>query len=80
MAEEDGSYSVSGLDAAAIGTLAGDAGLHLHELSPQMASLEEAFMELTRDSVEYRGHDTPPRRPPPVTTAVVSTPSTNSRK
>ncbi len=56
VAEEDGSFSVSGLDAAAIGTLAGDAGLHLHELSPQMASLEEAFMELTRDSVDYRGH------------------------
>ena len=55
--EDDGSYSVSGLDAATIGDLAGDAGLHLHELSPQMASLEEAFMELTRDSVEYRGHD-----------------------
>ena len=55
--EGDGSYSVSGMDAAAIGDLAGDAGLHLHELSPQMASLEEAFMELTRDAVEYRGHD-----------------------
>ena len=55
--EGDGSYSVSGMDAAAIGDLAGDAGLHLHELSPQMASLEEAFMELTRESVEYRGHD-----------------------
>ncbi len=55
--ESDGSFSVSGLDAPAIGTIAGEAGLHLHELSPQMASLEEAFMELTRDSVEYRGHD-----------------------
>jgi len=25
----------------------------LHELTPQLASLEEAFMELTADSVEY---------------------------
>jgi hypothetical protein len=27
----------------------------LHELAPQLASLEEAFMELTEDSIEYRG-------------------------
>jgi ABC-2 type transport system ATP-binding protein len=27
----------------------------LHELTPQHASLEEAFMELTRDEVEFRG-------------------------
>ncbi len=27
------------------------------ELTPVQASLEEAFMELTRDSVEYRSHD-----------------------
>lgn len=66
IAEDDGSYSVSGLDAAAIGDLAGDAGLHLHELSPQMASLEEAFMELTRDSVEYRGHDAAPGTEPTI--------------
>ncbi len=77
--EEDGSYSVSGLDAAAIGDLAGDAGLHLHELSPQMASLEEAFMELTRDSVEYRGHDTSSRTDPPASvTAPAATSSTTS--
>ena len=31
----------------------------LHELSPQHASLEEAFFELTEDSVEYRGTNTP---------------------
>lgn len=79
VAEDDGSYSVSGLDAAAIGTIAGDAGLHVHELSPQMASLEEAFMELTRDSVEYRGHDGAhdTDRATAVTTAF---PSTNSGK
>ena len=77
--EEDGSYSVSGLDAAAIGDLAGDAGLHLHELSPQMASLEEAFMELTRDSVEYRGHDSASRTDPPASvTAPAATSSTTS--
>ena len=44
---------VTGLDAAEIGERAAAAGLVLHELSPQEASLEEAFMELTRDAVEY---------------------------
>ncbi len=52
--EPDGALAVTGLDAAAIGDLAGANGIVLHELSPQEASLEEAFMELTHDSVEYR--------------------------
>ena len=56
--EEDGALAVSKLSAEAIGTHAGDAGIRLFELSPQMASLEEAFMELTRDSVEFHGHVT----------------------
>jgi ABC-2 type transport system ATP-binding protein len=45
---------VSGLSAAELGDLAQRHGLRLHELTPQRASLEQAFMELTRDSVEYR--------------------------
>jgi ABC-2 type transport system ATP-binding protein len=53
--EEDGALSVSGLSAQEIGDIAFDRRLGLHELSPQLASLEEAFMELTQDSVEYRG-------------------------
>jgi len=53
--EEDGALSVSGLSAQEIGDIAFDRRLNLHELSPQLASLEEAFMELTQDSVEYRG-------------------------
>jgi ABC-2 type transport system ATP-binding protein len=36
-----------------IGDLAFDNGVRLHELSPLQASLEQAFMELTKDSVEY---------------------------
>jgi len=44
---------VTGLDAAKIGDLAAANGIALHELTPQKASLEEAFMELTGDSVEY---------------------------
>jgi ABC-2 type transport system ATP-binding protein len=53
--EEDGSASVRGLDAPTIGDLASDARVALHELSPQSASLEEAYMELTEDSIEYHG-------------------------
>ena len=45
---------VAGASAPEIGELAARHGLALHELTPQQASLEEAFMELTRDAVEYR--------------------------
>jgi ABC-2 type transport system ATP-binding protein len=45
--------TVTGLDAARIADLTVERGLHVHELSPHRASLEEAFMELTRDAVEY---------------------------
>jgi ABC-2 type transport system ATP-binding protein len=54
--EPDGALAVTGLSAAAIGEISGRAGIFLHELSPQAASLEDAFMELTRDSVEYHAH------------------------
>ena len=45
---------VVGLTTDQIGFTAADHGLTLLELSPQRVSLEEAFMELTRDAVEYR--------------------------
>ncbi|MFD3619494.1 ABC transporter ATP-binding protein [Streptomyces sp. NPDC058676] len=48
-----GVLDVQGLDAPEIGERAAAAGLVLHELFVQEASLEEAFMELTRDAVEY---------------------------
>jgi ABC-2 type transport system ATP-binding protein len=51
--DDDGALHVSGLEAPAIGQAAADTGVVLHELTPQRASLEEAFMELTSDSVEY---------------------------
>ncbi|MEV7869683.1 ATP-binding cassette domain-containing protein [Streptomyces sp. NPDC088124] len=51
--EDDGSYTVTGLPAERIGELAFTHRVRLHELSPQSASLEEAFMELTQESVEY---------------------------
>ncbi len=46
-------FSVTGLGAERIGALAASDGLVLHELTPQQASLEEIFMDLTRDAVEY---------------------------
>jgi ABC-2 type transport system ATP-binding protein len=49
----DGAFTVRGLPAPRIGELAAQDGLVLHELASQRASLEEAFMELTRDSLEY---------------------------
>jgi ABC-2 type transport system ATP-binding protein len=51
--EPDGALGVSGLEAPRIGELAAGAGIVLHELTPRLASLEEAFMELTADSVEF---------------------------
>jgi ABC-2 type transport system ATP-binding protein len=52
---DNGALSVTGLDGPKIGDLAAGHGITLHELSPQRASLEEAFFELTEDSVEYQG-------------------------
>ena len=48
-----GVLEVHGLTSDQIGTTADSNGLTLYELTPQHASLEEAFMELTRDAVEY---------------------------
>ena len=51
----DKSLTVAGLTTDQIGTAAGQAGITLLELAPQAASLEEAFMELTKDSLEFTG-------------------------
>jgi ABC-2 type transport system ATP-binding protein len=53
--EDDGALVVTGLEAAAIGDIVFQAGVPVHELSPVEASLEEVFMELTRDDVEFHG-------------------------
>ena len=50
----DGTLSVRGLDAPAVGELAAAHRIPLHELTPERASLEETFFELTGESVEYR--------------------------
>ncbi|RSM69346.1 multidrug ABC transporter ATP-binding protein [Amycolatopsis sp. WAC 01375] len=51
----ESSLVVSGMTSAEIGKLAAYHGIALGELTPQQPSLEEAFMELTKDSVEYQG-------------------------
>ncbi len=52
--QPDGSLMVEALTAPQVGDLAARHGLRIHELAPVSASLEDAFMELTRDEVEYR--------------------------
>ncbi|MGF6887326.1 ABC-2 type transport system ATP-binding protein [Nocardia sp. GAS34] len=47
---------VSGLSARAIGSTAAAHGIALYELTARTVSLEQAFMDLTRDSVEYHGN------------------------
>ncbi|MFF5016921.1 ABC transporter ATP-binding protein [Streptomyces sp. NPDC001165] len=54
---------VAGGKAERIGELATRYGIVLHELSPQQASLEEAFMQLTAESVEYHAHAAPAPAP-----------------
>ncbi|HZC31354.1 MAG TPA: ATP-binding cassette domain-containing protein [Gaiellaceae bacterium] len=49
-----GLMEITGLAAEQIGELAAANGIVLYELTPQHASLEEAFMELTRDEVEFK--------------------------
>src|SRR3954453_19729090 len=51
---DTGALRVTGPDTAAIGDIAAEHGIALHELSPRFASLEEVYMHLTQDAVEYR--------------------------
>jgi ABC-2 type transport system ATP-binding protein len=50
----ENSIEVTGMGSEAIGDLAAVNHLTLHELATQRASLEDAFMDLTHDSVDYR--------------------------
>ena len=49
-----GSLSVEGFTAPQIGDLAAQHGLRIHELTPLIGSLEDSFMQLTQDEVEFR--------------------------
>ena len=56
--DPDSALMVTGVSAVRLGDLAFDHGIRVHELAPVQASLEQAFMELTRDSVEYHASAT----------------------
>jgi ABC-2 type transport system ATP-binding protein len=51
---EPGYLEVHGLTAVQIGDVAAANGIALHELTPRQASLEEAFMDLTREEIEFK--------------------------
>ncbi|MFZ0668087.1 MAG: ATP-binding cassette domain-containing protein [Acidimicrobiales bacterium] len=52
--EPDGALTVKGMSSAEIGDLANTRSLTIHELTPVRGSLEDAFMDLTNESVEFR--------------------------
>lgn len=54
-----GELEVRGLEPHQVGESAAGAGIVLHELAPVRGSLEDAYLRLTRDAVQYRsaGHD-----------------------
>jgi ABC-2 type transport system ATP-binding protein len=61
---EPGLIEVDGLSAEQIGEEAAANGIVLHELTPQQATLEEAFMELTHDAVEFQAVASKPEGAP----------------
>ncbi|MER5709457.1 ATP-binding cassette domain-containing protein [Streptomyces sp. NPDC002122] len=54
LSEPDGALRVTGLALPRISDLAHDADVRLWELSPHQASLEEAYMRMTQNAVDYR--------------------------
>jgi ABC-2 type transport system ATP-binding protein len=56
----DKGLTIGGLTSDEVGQIAFDAGIALFELTPQRASLEEVFMDLTADAVEYGSHKPEP--------------------
>jgi ABC-2 type transport system ATP-binding protein len=71
----DGALVISGLSSGDIGDLALAAGIAIHQLIDERASLEEAFLELTQGAVDYRPEaiatdaerPAPPATPPTMT-------------
>jgi ABC-2 type transport system ATP-binding protein len=57
---QPGYLEVHGLTAAQIGDVATANAIALHELTPQQASLEEAFMDLTREEIEFKAAELEP--------------------
>jgi ABC-2 type transport system ATP-binding protein len=60
--DRDGALTVSGLTTDQVGRAAAAAGITLLELTPRQASLEEAFIDMTSDAVEFRAPTTAPAK------------------
>ncbi|WP_437027960.1 ATP-binding cassette domain-containing protein [Streptomyces sp. enrichment culture] len=56
--EAHGGWRVTGMSAAAVGELARDHGVAVHELTPFRSTLEEIYTAMTGEAVEYRGSGT----------------------
>ena len=54
---QQGVFLIDGLRAPQVGDLAASLGITVHELHEKRASLEEAFMALTDQDVEYHGQE-----------------------
>ena len=54
---------MTGLDAPAIGDLAAGQGIAVHALIPRTASLEDAYLDLTGESIQYRAVTPQPAEP-----------------
>jgi ABC-2 type transport system ATP-binding protein len=63
--EEDGGLAVTGLDAPAVGDLAAEHGIAVHALIPRSASLEEAYLDLTGESTDFRAASPSPEADSP---------------
>jgi ABC-2 type transport system ATP-binding protein len=50
----NGALLISGVPAGQVGATAAGAGITVFELATEQASLEDAFVDLTKDAVEYR--------------------------
>jgi len=71
--DAEGALEVLDAPIEQVGDIAGAAGITLHELTPQSGSLEEAFIQLTGDAVEYGGSHARPAGPQPL--AAVGSPT-----
>jgi ABC-2 type transport system ATP-binding protein len=63
--QDDGAIVVTGMDAATIGDLAAEHNIALHALVPRQGSLEDAYLNITEDSADYRGQPPPGKDCPP---------------
>ena len=67
--DRQGRWRVLGLNAEAIGQLAAEHGIALHELTPRRSSLEEVYVQMTDTRVEYRATGPVPGQPATTTSS-----------